>query len=126
MQPTKLSVLVFSAFLVCSGIALAASEQTTTQSPSGATTPGGVSSPTKKTVPPVQPMASITFSCPNGKSFKLATGTGSGTCVVEKTDSGQVVGAHCKDKGSIVSEAGCAGSSSCVSTSGGGSCSPVN
>jgi hypothetical protein len=126
MQFTKLSVLAFSVFVLCSGGALAASEQTTTESPSGATAPGGTPTTGTKPKPPVLPLANLTFSCPNGKTFKLATGTGTGTCVVETAASGQVVGAHCRSSsGTVVAEAACV-TSNCVSTSGKGSCSPVN
>jgi hypothetical protein len=118
MRTIKFLVLALSALIFYSGTALAASEQTTTESPSGPSTPGATPSPGKKTTPPVQPRASLTLTCSNGKAFKIATGTGTGMCVVG------INTASCEINGKTVSSASC--SAGCESTSGSGSCSPVN
>src|SRR5262245_58400699 len=119
MRFTKLSVLAFSTFLCCGSLVLAASEQTTTGSQSGATEPGGTSAPgIKKVVPPVQPLASITLSCSNGKTYKISTGTRTGECHVGTG------AASCSIGTTEVAYASC--HDGCESTSGSGSCSVVN
>jgi hypothetical protein len=114
MQSTLLLAFTFSAALFCSGAVLAASEQTTTESPSGATAPGGTPSPGKKINPPVQPRASITLDCGGGKKFKISTGTNTGSC------SQNSAGAHCSIGGNTVAMATCP--DGCQITSGTGSC----
>jgi hypothetical protein len=118
MRSTKFLALVLSTSLLYSGPALAASEQTTTESQPGATAPGGTPPTGKKRTPPLQPTASITLDCGGGKKFKVSTGTNTGNC----NASGNA--AMCVLNGQQVALAKCP--NGCDETAGSGSCEPVN
>jgi hypothetical protein len=115
MRFTKFFVLAFLAFIFYSGAALAASEQTTTESSTGPATPGGAPSTGKKITPPVQPRASMTLDCGGGKKFKISTGSFGGQCGSNATS------ATCTDSsGRTVAKATCP--DGCQVTFGAGTC----
>jgi hypothetical protein len=124
MRYTKLSAFAFSAFMFYSITAFAASQQTTTDSPSGATGSGGTVLSGGNTSSPVRPRASLTFTCSNGKMFKISTGTGTGSCSANQDASGAIVGGECTINGSAVAYASC--NLGCAGSEGRGSCAPVN
>ena len=109
------------AFLFCSGAVLASVEQTATPS-------GSVRAPGSTKPPAVVPRSNLTFACPSGKSFKISTGSDSGSCQIQTNSDGKITGGKCVIGGSQVALVVCGGSEggTCDSTAGSGSCSPVN
>jgi hypothetical protein len=116
------SVLGLSVICLCSGVAFGAAPKVTTAAKAvdpqlgakakGALTGGTVAVPT----------AALTFTCANGTSFKVSTGSSSGSCSLVK-DGTTTTGANCVNSSSQLAVATC--SSGCVLAQNSGTCAPV-